>query len=144
MAVDPEARREGDRRVMAWTLGVLGVVCALAIGGCVALLFVVDEAADVARQGIDALDAEAGRFVDGHAISDHEFAGLSRLDDRDLIERRLGPPIADSMVPSGRGEELPQGARECAYYFRKGQSVLDGPSFRLCYRDGRLLVKKRY
>jgi hypothetical protein len=110
----------------------IGLACSSLIGG----------ATDQIGRGLEFAEEELRRDQRQSSITQREFETTRAGTSRDVVENQLGPPVqlsGSELEGGGRGP-VPPGA-SCTYYNERGQPLLAGPTYRFCFKRGRLVSK---
>ena len=110
----------------------IGFACSSLIGG----------ASDQIGRGLEIAQDELEREQRQSSITQREFESTRLGASRSMVENQLGPPAqlnGSEPEAAGRGQ-VPPGA-SCTYYNERGQPLLAGPTYRLCFQRGRLTSK---
>ncbi len=126
---------------------VLGIAGVLAVGAAfagigLACSSLIGGATDQIGRGLEFAEKELEREQRQTAINHREFASTQLGSRRSRVENELGRPVeltGDGRTDPGAGP-VPQGA-SCIYYTERGQPLLAGPTYRFCFKRGRLISK---
>jgi hypothetical protein len=108
----------------------IGLACSSLIGG----------ASEQLGEGLEFAQDELEREQRQSSITHERFASVRPGVARAELEKRLGRPVdVGGSEPGARGG-VSAGAA-CIYYNERGQPLLAGPTYRFCFRGGRLVAK---
>jgi hypothetical protein len=113
--------------VLALVIGI-GVVCSSLIGG----------AGELASESLEVVQEE----VDRTSITQREFESVKPRMGRSSVENDLGKSAGNSAGDFAAPIPREPRGTSCLYYFERGQSALTAPTYRFCFRAGRLIRKQ--
>jgi hypothetical protein len=122
----------------------LGIAGLLAIGAAVAGIglacsSLIGGASDQLGRGLEIAQDELQREQRRTAITQRQYQAVRLDTPRAAVENRLGRPVAGGDAPQGR-TGAPAGST-CIHYHELGQPLFAGPTYRFCFRSGRLIAK---